>query len=373
MPKELEEKIINKIRDEGPITFENFMEMALYDPEYGYYSSPKQRIGKSGDYYTSQHVHKLFGFMLGKQIHEMWEIMNKPNNFKIVEIGAGEGHMCKDICEYLLHKNIIESFKYIIIESNRFVQNKQKILLEDYSKYIDWSSSFDDLKMFSGCLLSNELLDSFPVHIIEMKNKLYEVYVDFDGSVFFEILGNLSKPKLREYLDEFSITLPQDYRTEINLRIKDWLNSVDKKLQHGFLITIDYGFSTHDYYAQERNKGTLLCYYKHTLSENPYDNIGDQDITAHINFSSLKKWAEDLGFKTIGFCQQGTYLVSLGIDEFINEYLISKKDYLYEIAKIKRLLLPGTLGETHKVLIQYKGPLNPILKGFSIRNQKDNL
>lgn len=373
MYEPLEQKIIEKISNEGPITFETFMNMALYDSEYGYYTSFRPRIGKKGDYFTSPHVSKIFGIMLGKQIEEMWEIMDKPNNFTILEIGAEEGYMCKDIIEYFISKNILDSFKFIIVEPSILMQNKQNNLLQSYNKYIEWFTDLKYVNNITGCIITNELLDSFPVHLIEMKDTLYEIYVNFNGKNFFEVDGKLSDTRIKEYIYEFSIDLPKNYRTEINLRIKDWIKSINKILNDGFIITIDYGFSNAEYYAPERNKGTLLCYYKHTINEDPYKNIGKQDITSHINFSSLKKWGEDLGLKTIGFCQQGVYLVSLGIDEIINKFLISSKDYIFEIAKIKNLILPGTLGETHKVLIQYKGNLNPQLRGFNIRNLKEKL
>lgn len=369
----LEQKIIEKIKCEGPITFETFMNIALYDLEHGYYSSGKHRIGKKGDFFTSPYVSKIFGFMLGKQVEEMWEIMDKPDNFTILEIGAEEGYMCKDIIEYLSYKNILDSFEFIIVEPSIMMQDKQNNLLKSYTKYIKWVTDLDHISNITGCIITNELLDAFPVHLIEMKDNLYEIYVNFNGTKFFEVHGKLSDKRIKEYIDEFSINLPDNYRTEINLKIKDWIKSINKVLDNGFIITIDYGFTTTDYYAPERNKGTLLCYFKHTVNEDPYKNIGHQDITAHINFSSLKKWAEDLGLKTIGFCQQGVYLVSLGIDEIINEFLIPSKEYISEIAKIKNLILPGTLGETHKVLIQYKGNLNPKLRGFNIRNQKERL
>jgi SAM-dependent MidA family methyltransferase len=144
-------------------------------------------------------------------------------------------------------------------------------------------------------------------------------------------------------------------------------------LSEGFIITIDYGHPAYEYYSEERNRGTLICYFKHQANEDPYIHIGDQDITAHVNFSSVKKWGEACGFRTLGFCQQGTYLVSLGIDEMIGELHKNSKDYLFEVAKIKRLILPGTLGETHKVLVQYKGNDTPTLRGFSLRNQMQKL
>lgn len=374
----VEKKIIEKIKKEGPITFETFMEMALYEPSLGYYASKKFEIGRYGDFYTSPHLHPIFGIMIGKQIEEMWQLMKEPSDFIIVEPGAGAGYMCKDILDYLNSKGILDSFTYFIIENNSFVRDKQKLLLKDYSEKVNWFSSLKEIEKVRGCILSNELLDSFPVHIIEMGNELQEIYVTVDDKNNFseeikEIKDKPSTEELNHYIKEFSISLPQGYRTEINLRIREWLRIVNKVIFEGFIFTIDYGYPAWDYYSEERNRGTLLCYYRHQVNENPYQNIGEQDITAHVNFTSLKKWGEEYGFKTIGYCQQGVFFVSLGIDKIIQKIFKHEPDYLFELAKIKRLILPGTIGETHKVMIQYKGKEELTLKGFLIKNQKDKL
>jgi SAM-dependent MidA family methyltransferase len=369
----LEQKIIEKINKEGPITFETFMEMSLYEPGLGYYSSDSTEIGRAGDFYTSPHLHTVFGAMIGKQLEEMWEVMERPTDFCAVEFGAGAGYMCKDILDYLHNKEVFNSLTYVIVEQTSFIQHKQKILLEIFSGKIIWVSSLKGLSNIKGCILSNELLDAFPVHLIEMDDELQEIYIAIDNDNFYEIKGHLSIDALADYIKEFSIDLPKGYRTEINLRIKDWLRSVNELLSEGFILTIDYGYPAWDYYSEERNRGTLLCYHRHQVNENPYSNIGKQDITAHVNFSSVKRCGEEIGLKTIGFCQQGTFLVSLGIDEMINKLYRNSSDYLFEVAKIKRLILPGTIGETHKVMIQYKGNRYPKLAGFSLRNQAGKL
>ncbi|MGB9715707.1 MAG: class I SAM-dependent methyltransferase [Thermodesulfovibrionales bacterium] len=368
----LRQKIIEKINEEGPITFEKFMEMALYEPGLGYYSSKKTEIGKSGDFYTSTHLHYAFGAMIGRQILEMWEIMGRPKDFYIIEIGAGAGYMCKDILDYF-NKIFLKNISYVIVENNPFMKNKQMELLEVHLDKIEWVSSLNELNNFKGCIVSNELLDAFPVHLVEMEDELKEIFVSVDKDIFIEIKKSPSTPALTDYLKEFSIKLPRGYRTEINLRIKDWLRTLNEILFEGFVMTIDYGYSAMDYYSEERNRGTLLCYHKHKLVEDPYINIGEQDITAHVNFSSVKKWGEEIGLKTVGFCQQGAFLISLGIDEIIQELYNKSSDYLFEVAKIKRLIFPGTLGESHKVLVQYKGNGFPSLKGFSMKNQADRL
>ncbi len=365
--------IAAKIQEEGPITFAAFMETALYEPGLGYYASESTEIGRTGDFYTSQHVHPAFGAMMGKQLEEMWAIMGKPSDFYVVEFGAGAGLMCMDIFNYLTRKEIFHSLTYVIVEMNPGIENKQKRLLAEHQEKIRWVSSLKELHSVRGCVLSNELLDAFPVHLVEMDNELQEVYVTVDNGIFREVRGNPSTSALPDYLREFSVNLPGGYRTEINLRIKDWLRDVNEALSEGFILTVDYGYTAADYYSEERNRGTLLCYYRHQVSENPYINIGSQDMTAHVNISSVKKWGEEFGFETLGFCQQGTFLISLGIDEIIQELYMNSGDYLFEVAKIKRLIFPGTLGETHKVMIQYKGKDDPKLRGFAMKNQQDRL
>ncbi len=369
----LEQKIIEKIKREGPITFESFMEMALYEPGLGYYSSENTEIGKAGDFYTSQHLHPVFGAMIGKQFEEMHRVLGMPRDFTVVEFGAGAGLMCLDIMNYLNKRELFHSLKYVIVERSPFMQERQRKLLNAYMDKITWVSEPGQLSTVRGCIFSNELLDAFPVHLVEMNAQLKEIYVAAEGLEIREIKGPPSTDAIDGYMKEFSIRLAEGYRTEVNLRIRDWLQSVNDILPEGFVLTIDYGYPAWDYYSEDRNRGTLLCYHRHQVNENPYQNIGAQDITAHVNFSSVKKWGEDMGLKTIGFCRQGTYLISLGIDEMIGELYSDSSDYLFEVAKIKRLIFPGTIGETHKVMIQYKGKGKPELRGFSMKNQADGL
>ncbi|MEW6214249.1 MAG: SAM-dependent methyltransferase, partial [Nitrospirota bacterium] len=283
----LKQKIIEKVQREGPITFETFMEMALYEPGLGYYASDKTVIGRAGDFYTSQHLHPAFGAMIGRQLEEMWEIMERPSDFYVVEIGAGAGYMCRDILNYLNSRELFSALTYVIVEPNSFMQHKQKKLLEGSSDKVKWASLLNRLVNIRGCILSNELLDAFPVHLIEMEDELKEIYitVDKDNNII-EIKGDPSTDALTDYVNEFSIELAKGYRTEINLKIKNWLKSVNELLSKGFILTIDYGYPAWDYYSEDRNRGTLLCYYRHQVNENPYINIGEQDITAHVNFSS---------------------------------------------------------------------------------------
>lgn len=377
----LRQKIIEKIRSEGPINFETFMEMALYYPGLGYYTKDSTKIGRTGDFYTSPHLHPVFGAMIGRQMEEMWMLMGMPEIFHVVEMGAGMGYLAKDMLEYLRKRqgvrgqksgeNLFQSLRYTIVELNHAIKAKQQKLLSEFKDKINWIFSISELNSIRGCFLSNELLDAFPVRLIEMpdnsNNELKEVYVSIDRDDLVEVKMPCSA-EVKKYLDEFGIKLSEGYKTEVNLKIKDWLSEVNNKLLEGFILTIDYGYPAGDYYSEDRNRGTLLCYYQHRINENPYQNIGEQDLTAHVNFSSLKKWGDELGLKSLGFCSQGSYLVSLGIDEVIMELYGDSPD-IFDAAKIKGLILPHGMGESHKVMIQYKGKDEIRLKGFSFRNQ----
>lgn len=378
----LEHVIIDNIRNRGPITFESFMDMALYRPELGYYAAPDTIIGRKGDFYTSPHLHPVFGAVIGKVLIEMWQIMGKPADFHVVEMGAGAGYLCKDILDYLHHRSegeedksdLLDTLNFAIIEPYAHVQKRQADVLAGFAKDITWVKSLKEYPAgITGCIFSNELLDAFPVHLMEMEDTLMEIYVGFNGKNFVEEKREVSRVDLLNYIGEFAIDLQHGYRTEINLRIKDWLDEINMKLANGFLLTIDYGYSTKEYYAEERSKGTLLCYHKHQCNEDPYRNLGKQDITAHVNFSSQKKWGEEIGLITLGYCSQGTFLTASGIDAVITELYADSADYMSEISKIKGLILPQGMGESHRVIVQYKGEGVPELRGFSMRNQRDKL
>lgn len=381
----LEQKIIERIKKEGPIPFEAFMDMALYHPKLGYYSSPGKKIGKEGDFYTSPHLHPIFGAMIAKQFISMWVIMGKPKKFFAVEMGAGAGYLCKDILDYLKrpsedpalsqNKNdFLNSLNYVIVEPYSHFRKGQAKLLEYLKKDIKWVPSLTKLnKNIEGCFFSNELFDAFPVHIVEMEDEFREVYITHNSSGFAEVKNRPGSGEITDYIRQHFGDMQQGFRTEINLRIRKCLEDISAKLSNGFILTIDYGYSAREYYDEERSSGTLLCYHKHQFNEDPYQHIGEQDITAHVNFSSINKWGEELGLKTVGYCPQGTYLTASGIDEVIVELYSDSPDYFSEISKIKGLIMPHGMGESHSVMIQYKGNGTPGLKGFSMRNLAKNL
>ena len=373
VPDSLDIIIQRLIEKDGPITFEKFMELALYYPGLGYYMTENARIGPDGDYYTSSHLHPIFGWMIAVQLDEIKKILSGTGEFTILEIGAGRGYFAENIVEYIEHTlKWNRDWKYIIVENNPFAIRHQRKLLKRYRGRVSWKTAIDDVDRFCGCIIANELIDAFPVHRITVTDRFQEIYVDLSAGGLVEVTGDLSKPALSSYLERYQIPGITGYSSEVNLRVWDYLKSLDHVLTEGFEITIDYGYPAREYYAAHRNTGTLLCYYRHTRNANPYLHLGDQDITAHVNFTALRDWGHKIGLQTIGYCPQGTFLASLGIDEVITRQLESNPSFQTELLKIKSLLFD--VGQTHQVMIQYKGEKDiKNLTGFNLRNRKNRL
>ena len=351
--------IKQRIEKEGPIPFRDFMDMALYHPSIGYYNSEQNKIGKHGDYYTSPVLSSLFGEMIGKQIEEMWEILDKKP-FTLIEYGAGTGALSFDILHYLKNNaELYDQLNYCIIEKSKMMQQQQEILLPEK---VNWYHSINEIQGMNGCILSNEVLDNFPVHKVIMKDELMEVFVDFKNE-FIEVLQPASE-KLKDYLNELDIVLPLDYITEINLQAINWIKEIATSLKSGFVFTIDYGFPSGELYSIKRNAGTLVCYKNHEVNYLPYSNIGQQDITAHVNFSALNHWGKKYGLELNGFTTQDHFLRSLGLINYLRKLEGGNRDQDNDgfIFQIHKLLMD--MGNKFKVLIQQKGIKNKMLTGM---------
>ncbi|MCX9082527.1 MAG: SAM-dependent methyltransferase [Candidatus Methanoperedens sp.] len=363
----LSDIIIQKIRQQGPISFCDFMEMALYYPGLGYYTSDKKKIGKSGDYYTSSNLTSVFGEMLGKQIEEMWYILGKKE-MTVVEMGAGTGILSEDVIKFLkTNKDLSRVLNYCIVEKSPYLQKEQQDRLKNEN--VKWYDSLSKLWGMEGCIFSNELPDAFPIHLVEMKNELMEVFVGYENG-FIEILKPASD-QLKNYLKELDVTLSSGYRTEINLEAIKWIGQIGSSLKKGFVISIDYGYPSIELYQEYRNRGTLMCYYDHTVNESPFEHIGEQDMTSHVNFSALDHWGRKNGLDLCGFTDQAYFLIGLGIDEYLkNLQEKSPKDYFLKMLPIKSLIMD--MGVTFNVMIQKKGVEHAELSGlkFSLQAMK---
>ncbi|MFV8328094.1 class I SAM-dependent methyltransferase [Flavobacterium sp. ZS1P14] len=361
----LSEIIIRRIEKEGPLSFRDFMEMALYYPELGYYNSTQNKIGADGDFYTSANLTAAFGAMIGRQIEEMWQNLKKKP-FKIVEYGAGTGLLCHDILDYLKNNNsLYKKVSYCIIEKSARMREIQK---KHLNEKVTWYNSIQDIPEINGCILSNELIDNFSVYQVIMEEQLKEVFVDYKEG-FIELLQP-AKKELLDYLTALNIQLPAGFRTEINLEAVSWIKEIAQSLQKGYVLTIDYGSLSPELYNSRRSCGTLLCYYKHQKNDNPYQFVGQQDITTHINFSALSYWGSQFGMDCCGIVDQAQFLLALGIKEYQNSALSANPDNLVlamqESMINYRLLID--MGMKFKVLIQQKGIPEYPLSGLKLSN-----
>ncbi|WP_310488492.1 class I SAM-dependent methyltransferase [Chamaesiphon sp. VAR_69_metabat_338] len=373
---ELVATIVDRIKNapEQQITFAEYMELVLYHPQHGYYASNadspgetlRERIGERGDFLTSPHLADDFGEMLAIQLEQIWQILGAPALFSIVEMGAGQGLLAAQVLAYSQkeYPDFFRSIDYIIIETApAMIAAQQGRLLDLPVRWCNW----DDLpdRSIVGCFLSNELIDALPVHqVIVTNNKLQEIYVTVGDRdrVFNESIDELSTDKLTEYWQLNRINLLSDrysdnYRTEVNLSALSWLERVSNKLQRGYIISIDYGYSADRYYNPMRDRGTLQCYYQHAHHNDPYINIGNQDLTAHVDFTALQNQGELLGLQTVGFTQQGMFLMALGLGERIAAISSSSGDIqslLRRRQNLHQLIDPIGLGK-FGILIQSQG------------------
>ena len=313
------------------ITFAEFMDLALYDPQQGYYATGVVNIGDRGDFFTSPHLGADFGELLAEKFAHLWETMGRPSPFQLVEMGAGQGILAVDLLRYLQQKYPLffgDLDYYIVEKSEGLKQSQQKLLAADpnLAAKVTWKE-WADISEASlvGCCFSNELVDAFPVHLFTIaKGKLQEIYVSWQEDRFQEVIGEISTPRLADYWQLIGTQvqdLAEGYRSEINLAALDWLTTVAGKLQRGYVVTIDYGYQSNaeslrqSYYSPNRDQGTLQCYYRHQHHNDPYIHLGQQDITAHVNFTALEKQGELWGLKRESFTKQGLFLMELGLGD----------------------------------------------------------
>lgn len=347
----LRELILSEIRSNGPIPFERFMELALYTPDMGYYLREVPVIGKEGDFFTASHLGSIFGLLLSRHILKVWREMGNPEDFHIVEIGPGMGYLANDILTALCDTPLISHISYHMVELNPYFARVQRERLKHLHSRLFWARDISDVPPVCGVIICNEILDAFPVKLFEIKDgEVMEVHVGADDNgELVEVLQPAGR-NLLDYLETFApwIRHFDDYRSEANLRIKDWLKAIRKILKRGVLLLIDYGYTSEEYYDLSRNRGTLMCYFKHRAHESPYVNIGKQDITAHVNFTAVTRWAEEAGFKVLNYTTQQRYLLSLSDEELLEKLY---RESPASMAQFKTLVLPQAMGGSHKVMI----------------------
>ena len=302
------------IERDGPVTFAWFMEQALYHPEHGYYSSGRAKIGRGGDYFTNVSVGPLFGRLLAAQFAEMWEALERPGAFTVVEQGAHRGEFARDVLAAAQERTpeFFEALQYRIVEPFALLESRQREALAGFSTKVSWRRSLAEQEPFAGVHFSNELLDAMPVHIVRWTGSEWvERYVTACGESFAFAGGPLSSTALAERVRQIPQPLPAGYETEVNLAAPDSVASLAAKLTRGFIIAVDYGFVRDVFYAPHRTSGTLQCYANHRVVASPLTLPGCSDITAHVDWTSVAERAESCGLTIAGFADQHHFITGL--------------------------------------------------------------
>jgi len=360
------------------ITFAQFMEWALYHPQWGYYAAAPTKIGATGDFATSPHLGADFGELLAEQLIQMSQGFDPVQPLTLVEMGAGQGLLAKDVLTYLGDRapGLLARSEYWIVERAAALIQEQQQQLQGVMQAgvtVRWCGLEDLPSAIVGCVFSNELVDAFPVHqVIRQGEQLQEIYVTLAANAtsespeFVETVGDLSTPRLADYLAQLGVDLlsdryPEGYRTEVNLAAVDWIATVAQQIERGYIITIDYGYPSDRYYHPLRTEGTLQCYYRHRHHSNPYLYIGEQDITSHVNFTALAHYGTKAGLQTVGLTKQGLFLMALGLGDRLVQLSQSNatdsatiQTVLQRRDALQGLINPMGLGN-FGVLIQQKG------------------
>lgn len=373
--RELVTAIAADIAASGPIPFVRFMELALYHPQFGYYmrtpESLSERIGWRGDFYTSSDVHPILGQALAKQAAQMDRLLGHPAPFTVVEMGPGKGLLAKHFlsaCERD-HGSLFRRLQYVLIDRSPAMHELQHKNLARWlgrPELLTWAENLAAIGPggVTGLFLSNELIDSFPVHRIHVTAKgTHELWVDYQNGRFVECLQPLSSGALASHVGQIQADWPIGYRAEINLGALTWMQQVARLLNRGFVLTIDYGHIAQDLYRPDRKGGTLLCYSRHSTNEEPLLHVGEQDMTAHVDFTSLARCGEEHGLQTTGFTNQLSFLMGLGVEQMIEQ--LEPDSAAFKAAV--HLLRPNGMGTTFKVLAQHKGIVNPELDGLTYK------
>jgi SAM-dependent MidA family methyltransferase len=362
--------LAERIRRFGPITFAEYMRECLYHPVHGYYSQPEVR--RFADYYTSVDVHAIFGRLLARQFAEMWEQLGSPAEFWLVEAAAGTGRLAGQILDFTREQlpEFYRALRYVAVERSPARCDQIAARLAAHSAAGRCTASVEiPARIPVGCVFSNELLDALPVHrVLQENGTMLEIFVICQGEGFTEETMPLSTCAISEYFATQQITLIEGQQAEAGLEACDWIMEVGRRLERGFVLTIDYGHEALDLFDAHHMAGTALAYAKHRASEEFYAAPGEQDLTAHVNFTALKMWGQRSGLEPLGLVSQTAFLLALGQ---ANEFADLDDEGMDETARVrarlqlKTLIYPEGMGERFQVLVQRKGVAEARLTGLS--------
>lgn len=351
----------------GHISFERYMQMALYYPYLGYYRAPHPKIGAGGDFITAPELSPLFSWSVARQIEQVLRQVPEP---VILELGAGTGAMAIEILRELARRECPLKHYYILdISGELQAQQRARIAAEvpEWLDSITWLSALPTSPI-NGVIVANEVIDAMPVRKFVIDNGVQELYVTTADQQLVWQTGPPADTALTEAVDALEVSFAPGYSSEINLLLTPWIRSLAESLQQGMILLIDYGYPRSEYYHAMRHQGTLMCHYQHRAHEDVLWYPGLQDITCHVDFTAVALAADAAGLAVAGYTHQAAFLVSCGIQEFYEH----ASDTYAAAQQLKRLTLPSEMGERFKVMALTRHWDEPLL-GFTLLDQRARL
>ena len=358
----LSDRLRERIRRDGPISFRDWMASALYDPELGYYCRDRQRWGREGDYRTSPERSSLFAATFARYFVELYRELDSPPAWTLIEMGAGSGEFAAGVLETLQLRfpEVYAATRYFIDEVADVSRTLIQTRLEAHRDKIIFAKLEELEPVSAGLFFSNELLDAFPVHRVTLRDGAWReffVEVNEEGEFAWQT-GELSAEALVRYFAEADITLVEGQITEVNLQISAWAKLVAAKLERGFVITVDYGAkATELYSATLRPEGTLRGFRTHQFSANVLEHPGEQDLTTTVDWSHVMRAGEAAGLQTISFDRQDQFLLKAELLEEL-ELKVSEASEDAERVRLRssarEMILPAGMAASFQVLVQRK-------------------
>lgn len=353
--------ILQNIKDNANwLSFRDFMNLALYHPQYGYYTSGSKKIGQNGDFITAPELGPLFTYGIKQQIAP---ILNNNPDFDILEFGAGTGKLAEDLLRHLDSTNNLPN-KYCILEVSAELKDRQQKKLnklpQNIKSKVTWLNRLPEDNSFNGIIIANEVVDAMPV-------QLFEISSDEISELGLKVVNNdyvwQAKPaeqNLQDYIEKDIIPTIKDtteeissYISEVNFMAQDWLRSISQCLSTGMIMIFDYGFPRHEYYHHDRNQGTLMCHYRHHAHHNPLLYPGLQDITAHVDFTALAEVAVENDLDVLSYLSQGQFLIANNIIDYLEQHQNDSNIFTLK-QNLKKLTHESEMGELFKVLMLTK-------------------
>ncbi len=369
--KLLRQKIEQEIREHGPIPFSRYMELCLYHPELGYYSRNAEQFGKAGDFYTSSDVHAVFGRLLSRQFDEMWRALGSPDHIELVELGSGRGLFAQDVLDWSEKKfpDFFRAMRYVLVENSKALRQRIKQTLaqhlESGKAVCTEVETLDAEKIGKGTTIvfTNEFFDALPVEILSPKGSLR---IGAKEGHFTETWA-LASPEELEFLDRFSIHPEPEERVEASLIAQQFMQRIAASISRGFFVGIDYGYCREEQLAG-RHRGTLKAIRQHSISANPYEAPGEQDLSADVNFTALTAAAENNGMQVHKLVTQSQFLMGIGeANQFADAFEECRlpQERAKVALQLKHLVTPAGMGESFHVLIASKGVEQERLESLS--------